>query len=158
MGRLLIILQLLQSELMSKPVLYLSDFFERNRMEYYQALERVRFTNSLDHWLRFFLTGVIQTAQNSKKTFVEIGKLRETYRIRIKSLGKRERLAKEFLLQLYSAPILSPREAEQKLGVTAATINRLITELERLGILKEITGYSRNRLYALHEYLDIFNQ
>lgn len=158
MGRLLITLQLLQSGLMVKPVLYLSDFFERNRMEYYQALERVRFTDSLDHWLRFFLTGVIQTAQNSKKTFVEIGTLRDSYRERIKSLGKRKKLAKEFLLQLYSAPIVSPREAEQKLGVTAATTNRLISELEKLGILQEMTGYSRNRLYVLHEYLDIFRQ
>ncbi|MFA5752885.1 MAG: Fic family protein [Bacteroidales bacterium] len=158
MGRLLITLQLLQSEFMAKPVLYLSDFFERNRMEYYQALERVRFTDSLDHWLRFFLTGVIQTAQNSKKTFVEIGTLRDSYRERIISLGKREKLATKFLLQLYSAPIVSPREAEKKLGVTAATTNRLISQLEKLGILKEITGYSRNRLYALPEYLDIFRQ
>lgn len=158
MGRLLITLQLLQSQLMAKPVLYLSDFFERNRMEYYQALERVRFTDSLDQWLRFFLTGVIQTAQNSKKTFVEIGKLRDSYRESIRSLGKREKLAKEFLLQLYSAPIVSPREAEQNLGVTAATANRLIAELEKLGILQEKTGYSRNRLYALHEYLEIFRQ
>jgi len=158
MGRLLITLQLLQSELMAKPVLYLSDFFERNRMEYYQALERVRLNNSFDQWLRFFLTGVIQTAQNSKKTFVEIGKLRDNYREKIKSLGKREKLAKEFLLQLYSAPIVSPREAEQKLGVAAATANRLITELEKLGILQEKTGYARNRLFALHEYLEIFRQ
>jgi Fic family protein len=158
MGRLLITLQLLQSEFMAKPVLYLSDFFERNQMEYYQALERVRFTDSLDHWLRFFLTGVIQTAQNSKKTFVEIGTLRNSYRERIISLGKREKLATKFLLQLYSAPIVSPREAEKNLGVTAATTNRLISQLEKLGILKEITGYSRNRLYALHEYLDIFRQ
>jgi len=158
MGRLLITLQFLQSELMAKPVLYLSDFFEQNRMEYYQALERVRLNNSLNQWLRFFLTGVIQTAQNSKKTFVEIGKLRDNYRERIKSLRKREKLAKEFLLQLYSAPIVSPREAEQKLGVAAATANRLITELEKIGILQEKTGHARNRLYALHEYLEIFRQ
>ena len=156
MGRLLITLQMLQLELMAKPVLYLSDFFERNRMEYYQALERVRFTDSMDQWLRFFLTGVIQTAQNSKKTFTEIGILRDSYRERIKNLGKRKKLAKGFLLQLYSTPVVSPREAEKILGVTAATTNRLISELEKLGVLKEITGYSRNRLYALHEYLGIF--
>ncbi len=155
-GRLLITLQLLHSELMGKPVLYISDFFERHRSEYYQALERVRFTNSLDQWLRFFLTGVIQTAQNSKKTFVEIGTLRDTYRDRLLSLGKREKLAKEFLLKLYSAPIIAPREAEQLLGVTAATTNRLISELEKIGILREITGFSRNRIYSLHEYLNIF--
>ena len=157
-GRLLITLQLLQSGLMAKPVLYLSDFFERNRMEYYQSLERVRSTNSVDQWLRFFLTGVIQIAQNSKNTFVEIGKLRDTYRERISSLGKREKLGKELLLHLYSTPIVSSREAEQKLGVTAATTNRLIAELEKLGILQEKTGFSRNRLYALHEYLEIFRQ
>jgi Fic family protein len=74
----------------------------------------------------------------------------------MKNLGKREKLAKEFLLHLYSAPIISPREAEQKLGVTAATANRLIKELDNLGILKEMTGFSRNRLYVLHEYLNLF--
>jgi Fic family protein len=87
---------------------------------------------------------------------VEIGTLRDSYRERIKSLVKREKLAKAFLLQLYSSPIVSPREAEQKLGVTAATTNRLISELEKLGVLQEMTGYARNRLYALHEYLEIF--
>ncbi len=157
-GRLLITLQLLQTKQMEKPVLYLSDFFERNRMEYYQALERVRFNNSLDQWLRFFLSGVIQTAQNSKNTFILIGKLRLNYQAKLQSLGKREKLGKDFLLQLYSAPVISPREAEQKLKVTAATVNRLITEFEKLGILKEITGFSRNRLFTLHEYLDIFRR
>ena len=115
-------------------------------------------TNSLDHWLRFFLTGVIQTAQNSKKTFVEIGTIRNTYHERLKNLGKREKLARELLLQLYSSPIVSPREAEQKLGVTAATANRLISEMEKVGILKETTGLTRNRLFALDEYLNIFRQ
>jgi len=62
------------------------------------------------------------------------------------------------LLQLYSTPVISPREVEQKLRVTAATVNRLISEFEKLGILKEITGFSRNRLFALHEYLDIFRR
>jgi len=157
-GRLLITLQLLNSELLTKPVLYISDFFERNRTEYYQALERVRVSNSLDQWLRFFLTGVIQTAQNSKKTFVEIGALRDSYRERMKNLGKRRKLAQDFLLHLYSAPIISPREAEQKLGVTAATANRLIDELEKLEILREMTGFSRNRLFVLDEYLNIFRQ
>ena len=157
-GRLLITLQLLQTKLMEKPVLYLSDFFERNRMEYYQALERVRFNNSLDQWLRFFLTGVIETAQNSKNTFIQIGRLRLNYQVKLKSLGKREKLGNEFLLQLYSAPVISPREVEQKLKVTAATVNRLVSEFEKLGILKEITGFSRNRLFALHEYLDIFRR
>ncbi len=157
-GRLLITLQLLQTNLMGKPVLYLSDFFERNRMEYYQALERVRYNNSLDQWLRFFLSGVIQTAQNSKNTFILFGRLRMDYQVKLQSLRKREKLGKEFLLQLYSAPVMSPREAEQKLKVTAATVNRLITEFEKLGILKEITGFSRNRLFELHEYLDIFRR
>jgi len=132
-GRLLITLQLLHSELMGKPVLYISDSFERHRSEYYQALERVRLTNSLDQWLRFFLTGVIQTAQNSKKAFVEIGVLRDNY-------------------------IITPREAEKILGVTAATTNRLISELQKVGILREITGFSRNRMYTLYEYLEIFKR
>lgn len=157
-GRLLIILQLIESSILEKPVLYLSDFFEKNRAQYYDSLDRVRTSNSLDQWIRFFLTGIIQTSVKSKDTFIQIGVLRKLYDEKILKLGRRSKLANQLLVNLYSNPVISPREAERKLEVTPATANRLLSEMAKVGILKERTGFSRNRLYELHQYLDIFRQ
>ena len=157
-GRLLIILQLIDSSILEKPVLYLSDFFEKNRAQYYDSLERVRTSNSLDQWLRFFLTGIIQTSIKSKDTFIQIGILRKGYDLKILELGRRAKLAQKLISILYSNPIISPREVERKLEVTPATANRLLSEMEKQGLLKERTGFSRNRLYELHEYLGIFRK
>jgi Fic family protein len=148
----------MHASLLEKPVLYLSDFFERNRSQYYDSLERVRTSNSLDQWLRFFLTGIIQTSIKSKETFIQIGVLRKEYDLKIQKLGRRSKLAQSLITILYSNPVISPREVEKKLEVTPATANRLLSAMEKQGILKERTGFSRNRLFELHEYLDIFRQ
>ncbi|MEZ5196371.1 MAG: Fic family protein [Bacteroidales bacterium] len=157
-GRLLIILQLIHHSLLEKPVLYLSDFFEKNRTQYYDSLERVRVSNNLDQWLRFFLTGIVQTSKNSKETFIKIGSFREKYSVKILKLGKRAKLAQSLLNLLYSNPVITPREVENKLEVTPATANRLLAAMEEQEILSEKTGFSRNRLFELTEYLDIFRQ
>jgi len=155
-GRLLITLQLIEYKLLDKPVLYLSDFFERNRGSYYDALNRVTNSHDMDQWLRFFLTGVIETAQKSKSTFTQIGVLRESYSKRLLELGKRASIANELLQKLYSQPITSARSVEESLNVTPATANRLLKKMEKVGMLKEATGYARNRIYVLSEYLNIF--
>ncbi|MGB1450858.1 MAG: Fic family protein [Marinirhabdus sp.] len=157
-GRLLIILQMIDYQILEKPVLNLSGFLEQNRAQYYDALERVRNSDSLDQWLRFFLTGVIQSSQKSKEIFIQIGNLRQTYSKKILKLGKRAALAQTLIDLLCSKPIISPRETEKKLEVAPATANRLLKELEKIGVLKEKTGFSRNRLFELHGYLDIFRQ
>jgi Fic family protein len=155
-GRLLIMLQLIHYDLLDKPILYISDFFERNRHEYYDALMAVRTSNEMDHWLRFFLTGVIETAESSKKTFTQIGELQVLYEKRISKLGRRSKLARELLVKMYSNPILSPRNVETELKITAATANSLLKAMEKAEILQENTGRTRNRLYVLHQYLAIF--
>ncbi len=155
-GRLLITLQLIEYRLLDKPVLYISDFFERNRGSYYDALNRVTNSHDMDQWLRFFLTGVIETAQKSKSTFTQIGVLRESYSKRLLELGKRASLANELLQKLYAQPITSPRKVEELLDVAPATANRLLREMEKVGMLMEATGYARNRIYVLSEYLNIF--
>ncbi len=157
-GRLLIMLQLLHYGLLNKPVLYLSAFFEQHRGEYTDSLLRVSTANDLDQWLRFFLTGVIQIAKEGKETFSQIGKLRNKYQESIPELGKRSKLAHQLLQHLFSHPILSPREVEQFLEITPATANRLLKEMENIGMLKERTGFARNRLYELHEYLELFQK
>lgn len=155
-GRLLITLYLVSKELLHKPALYLSDFFERHRGSYYDALTQVRYANDLTHWLKFFMTAVIETANKSKDTFMAIMDLRHQVEHQILSLGVRAERAKNLLLYLYQRPIVSANEAAEVLQTTPQTARSLIAQLEDLGILKEITGYGRNRAYAFDQYITIF--
>lgn len=155
-GRLLIMLQMMHYDLLDKPILYISDFFEKNRPQYYDALMAVRTSNEMDYWLRFFLTGVIETAESSMKTFTQIGELQTSYEKRIATLGRRAKLSTQLLVKMYSNPIMSPRDVETELEITAATANSLLKAMEGAEIVLESTGRQRGRLYVLHEYLAIF--
>ncbi|AOE82748.1 Fic family protein [Pseudomonas sp. TCU-HL1] len=155
-GRLLITLYLVDKGLLHKPALYLSDFFERNRGAYYDALTVVRSSNDLVHWLRFFLTAVVETADSSKNTFLAIMALRQDVEHHILGLGGRAENAKKLLLYLYQRPMLSVNEAAEHLGVTHQSANTLIKKLEQMKILVETTGYGRNRLYMFKRYFELF--
>ena len=158
MGRLLITLYLVSKGLLHKPALYLSDFFERHRGAYYDALTVVRNSNDLLHWVKFFLTAVIETANSSKNTFLAIMVLREEVEQKILGLGKRAENAKILLMALYQRPMVSVNEAAELLGVSHQAANQLVKQLEVMGILEEITGYGRNRLYAFDRYLQQFSK
>ena len=155
-GRLLITLYLVDKGLLHKPALYLSDFFERNRGAYYDALTVVRSSNDLLHWLRFFLTAVVETATSSKNTFMAIMTLRHEVEHQILTLGKRAENAKKLLLHLYQRPMVSIGDVSEILDVTHPSAAALVKQLESLGILVETTGYGRNRLYLFHRYFDLF--
>lgn len=155
-GRLLIPLYLVSNGLLAKPSLYLSDFFERNRGSYYDALTRVRTSGDLIHWVRFFLRGVAETSIKGRETFRKILALRTDAEQRILSLGKRAPNAHTALNLLYSRPIIAAANLEQALGVSTPTAQALIKDLVRLDILSEITGQKRARLYSFKSYLDLF--
>ena len=155
-GRLLIPLYLVSNGLLAKPSLYLSDFFERNRGSYYDALTRVRTSGDLIHWVRFFLQGVAETSIKGRETFRKILALRTDAEQRILSLGKRAPNAHTALNLLYSRPIIAAANLEQALGVSTPTAQALIKDLVRLDILSEITGQKRARLYSFKSYLDLF--
>ena len=144
--------------LLTRPTLYLSAFFEKNRQLYYDNLNRVRTHNDLTQWLKFFLEGVRQTAENSIETFKAIIDLRQKVEYQdILTLGKKIPLAQKFLHFLYSKPITDSRETSDQLSVNPSTALRLIEDFTRLGILKELTGYKRNRIFVFEKYLHLFD-
>jgi Fic family protein len=158
LGRLLITLQLVDYGILSKPTLYISDFFERHRGEYYDSLTVVRQVGDMDRWILFFLSGVIETAQNGRQTFENIIRLRMKYEQSIMTFGRRAKLGQKFLLHLFSHPVISVKQAAETLKVSFNTANSLIGLLMKHRILEEITGFSRNKLFVLREYLDLFRR
>ncbi len=158
-GRLVIILQLISYNILSNPTLYLSDYFEKNRSAYYDALSRVHESNDIEHWIKFFLIGVGETAKRGKETLEKIIDLRKKYEERIESgMGiKSQKLGKELLKHLFAKPVVTAKEVESMLSITKPTAQGLVKKLSELGILREKTGNSRNRIFILREYLDLFN-
>ncbi len=155
-GRLLVPLYLVSHGLLSKPSLYLSDFFERNRASYYDALMQVRTSNNLIHWVRFFLKGLLETASKGRDVFQQILSLRSKVEQTVLSLGKRTPLARKALNVLYRQPIVTAKELEEALSVSQPTANSLIKALIYNNILTEMTGQQRWRSYIFDPYLKLF--
>ena len=155
-GRLLIVLQLIDAQILNKPVLYMSTFFEKHRASYYDSLAMVRKSNDLEQWIAFFLSGIVDSAHHALETFKAIIALHQQYDMQTLTLGSRAENAQELLRFMYSIPIVNVKSVEKKLGMNYPTANRLLKSLTELGILKEITGHSRNRLFVLEKYLNLF--
>lgn len=143
LGRLLITLFLVERGRLSQPLLYLSDFIEARRQEYYETLQRVRTDGDWPGWLRFFLTGVEETARAAVHQAGLLMDLRETWRQRL----HRKPNAVRLLDELFVNPYLTVARAAQILGVTQPTARQLVGLLQEEGLLHEITGRSWGRLY-----------
>ncbi len=155
-GRLLIVLQLINAQILSKPLLYISTFFKKHRNSYYDSLSMVRKSNDLEQWITFFFNGIVETAQDGIKTFKGILELQQEYDTNILTLGSRAKNAQKLLRFMYATPIVNVRSVEKELGISFSSANRLLKSLTELGVLKETTEDSRNRLFVLEKYLNLF--
>lgn len=156
MGRLLITLYLVSHKLLAKPCLYLSDHLEKNKGAYYDALTVVRASNDLGHWVKFFLQAVVSTAEQGKLTFQEILKLKNELDAWLPGLGRRTRNAKRLVDFLYRRPVASRSAIAQALDISEVAAGQLIGFFIDKGLLKEITGFKRNRHFFFDRYYRLF--
>jgi Fic family protein len=153
-GRLLITLMLIERDLLPEPLLYLSAYFERHRGAYYDHLLAVSQKGEWEEWLHFFLRGVSVEARDASRRAAKLFELRETYRERFQKEGARaNQLAA--MNHLFANPVTSIRELAEDLGVSFEAARRLVSSLEERGVLEEITGRRRNRMYAAREILQV---
>ncbi|MGD9994709.1 MAG: Fic family protein [Salinivirgaceae bacterium] len=155
-GRLLIPLYLVSKGILQKPVLYLSDFFEKNRKLYYDNLTTVRENNNLEQWYKFFLVGVIETAKNGIITFDNILQLQKQTDFDIQSLGSRVLKARKVIDYLYKRPMITADKVSEVASISMPSAYKLISDLEKLNVLKENTGGQRSRVYVFENYLNLF--
>lgn len=155
-GRLMITLYLVEKGILKKPILYLSDFFERNRTLYYDNLMGVREKDDITQWFKFFLVGVIETAKNSIETFDGILKLQKDVELKLQGLGSRSSNATIIINHLFQRPIIDAKIARQITKLSLPSVYKLIKELEDLKILDEITGSKRGKLFVFNDYLELF--
>lgn len=159
LGRLLITLYLVSKNILKKPSLYLSDFFEKNKSYYYDNLMTVRTTGNLTQWIKFFLVGVIETSKESIQVFKDIIELKTDIDTnRLPKLGSKVEKAQQLIKQLYQIPITDSKQVSELLQISPSTANRLINDLIELNILSELTGYKRNRKYMFKEYFKLFHK
>lgn len=158
-GRLLITFLLVEKRLLSRPVLYLSHYFKRHRAEYYDRLQVVRDYGDWEGWLEFFLKGVVEVSNQATETAAAILRMREEYRARItERLGRAAANGQRIMDRLFDRPIVTVSTVKKWLNVTPAGANQLVNRLVDIGVLREITGYARNRRFRFDPYLRLFEE
>lgn len=156
-GRLLITLYLVSKGILDQPLLYLSEFFEKDKRLYYDNLMLVREQNNLLQWLKYFLVGIEQTAKRATDTLTEVLKLKETTEAVIRQkAGRRTDSAMTLFTHLFKSPLLKVKDVENVCKLTKKSANSLVGFMIEIGVLREISGKTRNRLFVFKDYLNLF--
>ena len=153
-GRLLITLTLVHDEILKKPLLYLSYYFKQNRKEYYNRLNGIRDKGDWEGWLKFFLKGVYEVSRQAAQDATKIIELQERDRKRLANNPKGLKL----MDQLFINPLVTTHEIRRITGISHATAGRLVKQLIEQDILKEITGFARNRKFLYKDYFNILQK
>ncbi|PKQ62893.1 hypothetical protein BZG02_11120 [Labilibaculum filiforme] len=157
-ARTLILFEIISLKFVARPIFCLSVFFERNRLEYYHRLNLIRSKNDIEQWIKFFLTGVRETALHSKNLLGNVERLTVHYESVIEEkMGKKRVLtAKQLLSEFYFNPFMSVSDVKEKLQLSFQSANLLVKEFEKHNLVKEYAGARRNRIFYLSEYLSLF--
>ena len=158
LGRLIITLLLCSEKVLREPMLYLSLYFKTHRQRYYELLNEVRLSGDWEAWLDFFADAVIHTATQAVETTQQLIELSAEDGQRINGLKRISGSAHLIHKTMLERPMASPNWIQNKTQLSPATVNACLRELEKLGIVKEITGQKRNRLYSYIEYIRIINE
>jgi Fic family protein len=160
LGRLMIALYLANFELLNKPALYLSDYFERNKTQYVDHLMAVRESSNMKQWLIFFLYGVVETARNSIQVFRDILSLKEKLEREVLPhfSTRRQENAQAVMAHLYQQPIVTVKGVAELLSIATNTAAALVNDLVKYGVLETLAGKQRNRIFWFREYFLIFNR
>ena len=157
-GRLLILLYLMEQRLIEKPVIYISYFLKKNQIEYYDRISEVRRTGNFEHWIRFFLEAVSKAASDSLEAIRQLSVLHDT---NVEKLPKTTR-SKDNLRAVFDYieqyPIIDIKRTAKELEVSYNTVAAAVRKLVELGILQETTNAARNRVFAYEEYLAILRK
>jgi len=158
LGRLLITLLLCESNVLQKPLLYLSLYFKTHRSYYYELLDRVRKTGDWEAWIDFFAEAVIITANQAVDTARQLLALTSADRLTISGLGRAAASTMQVHQALLEHPIATAASLAKQTGLTQATINKSLTHLQKLAIVAELTDQKRNRIFSYAGYIAIMNQ
>lgn len=158
LGRLLIIFLLCAEGAVSEPLLYLSLYFKTHRTRYYELLQKVRLEGAWEEWLQFFLIGVRETADQAANAAKRILQLFERDRRRMEAHGRVNSSTLRIHQLLQAKPLLTIAEASHRVGLSAPTVAASLAALAEVGIVREITGRKRNRVYLYTDYLAILNE
>jgi Fic family protein len=156
MALLLITLFLINERILLKPSLCLSDYFEKHRTFYYDNLMAVRTNNNMTKWIQFFLESVIQTVEYNISVLKKIIDLRKAKRDKIVSMDAKNKKFQELLHLLFWQPIIDTNDVINEMNVSKVTALRLIYDFIEMGILKEKTGFKRNRIFVFEQYIQLF--
>ena len=160
-GRLLIVLFLLEKEVLHTPALYLSYYLKENRTEYYDRMTRVRETGDYEQWVRFFLEGIIISAKSALITAEILIEIKENDMLKVLKASFTKR-TQETVLSIFeytlSHPLIDISTTADKLKLSYNTVKKGIDNLEKLGILKQINKHKRNKIYYYENYLNILKE
>ena len=155
-GRLLITFYLCQQQLLQKPLLYLSDYFKRNRQTYYDRLNLLREKDDIEGWLEFFLQGITETSERAVETARKIIKLREHGIKQITKLGRSTEKGITLYDYLFRTPMIRVKDVERIFNIKNPNALVLVSKFVDLGILRELTGFKRNRVFSFADYITLF--
>lgn len=157
-GRLLITFFLRWKGALRRPLLYLSHYFKRHRTRYYEALQNIRERGEFEEWLRFFLQGVAEVSNEAVETARQIQLLMTEHRKLVAEAFPKSSNGSVLLEHLFKQPVMNVNQVAEAIGRTYPVANGLCADLEGLGLLSEMTGQARNRIYRYKPYIDLFGE